>query len=91
MTMDEKDQSEQPKTAEDRAESVRNDLFAGFDEWWNKRGYANDCPSDRHLAEDAWKAARGMKYYPCIKCGAWRTREEGGTMFTVCDECCDTR
>lgn len=29
--------------------------------------------------------------YPCIKCGKLRTKAEGGTTFTVCDECWDTR
>ena len=29
------------------------------------------------------------KTYPCQKCGALRTAAEGGTTFTVCDECWD--
>ena len=27
--------------------------------------------------------------YPCARCGALRTKEEGGTTFTVCDACWD--
>ena len=27
--------------------------------------------------------------YPCADCGLLRTKEEGGTVFTVCDECWD--
>ena len=27
--------------------------------------------------------------YPCDKCGKLRTKAEGGTTFTVCDECWD--
>lgn len=27
------------------------------------------------------------KTYPCIKCGKPRTKAEGGTTFTVCDDC----
>ena len=27
--------------------------------------------------------------YPCSKCGAPRTKAEGGTTFTVCDDCWD--
>lgn len=27
--------------------------------------------------------------YPCAKCGALRTKAEGGTTFTVCDKCWD--
>lgn len=27
------------------------------------------------------------RVYPCNKCGLMRTKEEGGTTFTVCDEC----
>lgn len=63
------------------------DLLDGFDAWWHGRRYDNDCPSDRHIAEDAWRAARGENYYPCNLCGAWRTKDEGGTTFTVCDDC----
>jgi hypothetical protein len=29
--------------------------------------------------------------YPCIKCGKLRTKDEGGTTFTVCDGCWDTK
>jgi hypothetical protein len=27
--------------------------------------------------------------YPCQDCGKLRTKSEGGTIFTVCDECWD--
>ncbi len=27
--------------------------------------------------------------YPCAKCGTLRTKEEGGTTLTVCDDCWD--
>jgi len=27
------------------------------------------------------------KKYPCVDCGKLRTAGEGGTTFTVCDEC----
>lgn len=27
--------------------------------------------------------------YPCSECGKPRTRDEGGTVFTVCDSCWD--
>ena len=29
--------------------------------------------------------------YPCNDCGKLRTADEGGTTFTVCDECWDKR
>jgi len=29
------------------------------------------------------------KKYPCVDCGKLRTAGEGGTIFTVCDECWD--
>lgn len=29
------------------------------------------------------------RIYPCVKCGKLRTKAEGGTIFTVCDECWD--
>ena len=30
-----------------------------------------------------------LKEYPCDECGKLRTKDEGGTTFTVCDECWD--
>jgi len=27
------------------------------------------------------------RVYPCAKCGTLRSKNEGGTTFTVCDEC----
>lgn len=62
-------------------------MLTGFQDWWEGRRYDKDCPSDMAIALDAWKAARGEKYYPCKKCGAWRTEAEGGTIFTVCNDC----
>jgi len=29
------------------------------------------------------------RIYPCIECGKLRTRDEGGTTFTLCDKCWD--
>ena len=31
----------------------------------------------------------GARIYPCNDCGKMRTKAEGGTTFTVCDECWD--
>jgi DNA-directed RNA polymerase subunit RPC12/RpoP len=28
-----------------------------------------------------------LAVYPCLDCGKMRTKDEGGTTFTVCDEC----
>lgn len=32
-----------------------------------------------------------VKKYPCSDCGKLRSKDEGGTIFTVCDECWDKR
>ena len=32
---------------------------------------------------------KGEPDYPCDRCGKSRTKAEGGTTFTVCDECWD--
>jgi hypothetical protein len=29
--------------------------------------------------------------YPCIRCGAPRSKSEGGTTFTICDDCWDKK
>ena len=33
--------------------------------------------------------ATGEQLYPCSDCGVLRTKAEGGTVFTVCDDCWD--
>lgn len=33
--------------------------------------------------------ADDARIYPCDRCGAMRTRAEGGTVFSVCDTCWD--
>lgn len=30
---------------------------------------------------------KSEKIYPCEDCGILRSKEEGATIFTVCDEC----
>lgn len=32
---------------------------------------------------------KDTKIYPCTKCGVMRSKNQGGTVFTVCDECWD--
>lgn len=29
----------------------------------------------------------GVKKYPCAKCKKLRSKDEGGEIFTVCDDC----
>lgn len=36
-------------------------------------------------------AREGEPTYPCAECRKPRTKAEGGTTFTVCDECWDKR
>jgi hypothetical protein len=38
---------------------------------------------------EAMKVTDAETCYPCQKCGKARTKAEGGTTFTVCDECWD--
>lgn len=35
------------------------------------------------------KTSDDDKIYPCAKCGTMRSKAEGGTVFTVCDDCWD--
>ncbi len=35
------------------------------------------------------KAKNGEKMYPCDDCGELRSKDEGGTVFTVCEGCWD--
>lgn len=32
---------------------------------------------------------KDARIYPCADCGKMRSKNEGGTVFTVCDECWD--
>ena len=41
----------------------------------DRKGFEQICPKCK------------TKMYPCADCGKLRTKEEGGTTFTVCDEC----
>ena len=53
----------------------------------------NDClKSPCHWCEQATKVIEDIimddeKKYPCKVCGVLRSKEEGGTVFTVCDKC----
>lgn len=39
-----------------------------------------------------WKPElEAEQQYPCAKCGKLRTKAQGGTTFTVCDECWDKK
>ena len=39
------------------------------------------------VAGAARGSGAGETLYPCVDCGTLRTKAEGGTTFTVCDEC----
>ena len=43
----------------------------------------NEC-----ICPDA-KCPEHGRIYPCANCGTLRTKDEGGAVFTVCDECWD--
>lgn len=59
--------------------------------WEELQGHIKVCPQHPlRQAEAALDEARG-RIYPCADCGKMRTKEEGGTTFTVCDECWDKR
>lgn len=53
-----------------------------------------DTPAQAALVVDAVNRHRRQceeegRIYPCDECGVLRTKGEGGTTFTVCDECWD--
>lgn len=51
------------------------------------RGHDEDaCPHCRSEGEPP----DDDRIYPCAKCGKMRTKAEGGTVFTVCEECWNT-
>jgi hypothetical protein len=49
--------------------------------------YSNDC--HQFVPPAPAQEQGGEAVYPCDRCGALRTKAEGGTTFTVCDACWD--
>lgn len=47
-------------------------------------------PCARSSIQATGVEARPGAIYPCSRCGTMRTKEEGGTTFTVCDACWDS-
>ena len=45
------------------------------------------CKCDQLREEPPAEPQEATPTYPCAECGAPRTKEEGGTTFTVCDAC----
>ena len=41
------------------------------------------------LLKDLFPEVFEEEKYPCHECGVLRTKDEGGTTFTVCDNCWD--
>ena len=49
---------------------------------------ANDDEDDERGPDTVpSKETDDERIYPCIECGKMRSKAEGGTTFTVCDEC----
>lgn len=40
-----------------------------------------------HKKENAVWEDKDARIYPCEKCGKLRSKNEGGTTFTVCEDC----
>jgi len=54
----------------------------GFVPFWTDQILALIVPKDKPPNGDD-------RVYPCDECGKMRSKNEGGTTFTVCDECWD--
>lgn len=58
----------------------------------NAEGYVKALSSpapDPAASHEPAEPADPERIYPCADCGVMRTKAEGGTTFTVCDECWD--
>lgn len=72
------------RSIQDRAEARQ----VAFDNaTMNDPCHQEDAQIDKALGQD-WPAKQ-PRIYPCVKCGALRTKDEGGEVFTVCDDCWD--
>lgn len=45
--------------------------------------------TEQEQAERVGHTDANARIYPCKRCGTLRSKNEGGTCFTVCDECWD--
>lgn len=59
-------------------------------------GYDPDSDEGRQMAAAIEEQHRkeledNERKYPCADCGTMRSKNEGGTTFTVCDECWEKR
>jgi len=52
-------------------------------------GVCSNCRNEPRGPQPAATSAATEPTYPCDRCGALRTKAEGGTTFTVCDACWD--
>lgn len=53
-----------------------------------KRYYGSDVPRSAGPHPDPMSDP-DARIYPCADCGKMRSKNEGGTTFTVCDDCWD--
>ena len=51
--------------------------------------HALNCPRAPKPAEPSEAPAEEGRIYPCANCDKMRTKEEGGTVFSVCEACWD--
>ena len=51
----------------------------------------NPCGTDTHMVGQPCQCenCKNAQVYSCEDCGKMRSQNEGGTVFTVCDECWD--
>jgi len=73
------------KSLEDRIRNILSDFYyhaTGVDDYGCKACKAALSAILRAIEDTDRK-------YPCKKCGKLRSKDEGGTVFTVCDECWD--
>jgi len=63
----------QPEKPQEYCSCKESDVFMGNRLWCRKCNKPLQKPQE--------------EMYPCKECGKLRTKDEGGTTFTVCDEC----
>ena len=56
-----------------------------------KYGDEADCPAFEPVIPESQTPEDSERIYPCADCGKLRSKDEGGTTFTVCAECWDKR
>lgn len=66
-----------------------NNILDAVDRHLTQGGPLDDATDSLNATVECERIAANDRIYPCADCGMMRTKDEGGTIFTVCEACWD--